>query len=335
MTTRAITVIGGGPAGCAAALAALAEGAGVTLYEKSHFPRHKVCGEFLSPEILAVFESLGLRDAFFSARPARLSRAVLRMGSREKHFPLPQPAFSLSRYALDRLLLDAAVQRGAEVKMETRRADEASGVPVVIAHGRQAPAPKGGRLFGFKAHFRGPVEDSVEMFFSRGGYVGVSPVEDGAVNVCGLAPEELLRAEGFRPEALFPDALRLRLAPLERSFDWLVTGPLVFHKKFDRPAEAYLAGDALGFIDPFTGSGIVSALATGKLAGRSAAREVPVADCHAQCRRILGRQYGLSTLMRRALSDGLTAEIMLYVAQWIPGPLLYRLTRPAVGKALA
>lgn len=335
MAPRAITVIGGGPAGCAAALAALAEGASVTLYEKSRLPRHKVCGEFLSPEILALVESLGIRDAFFAARPARLSRAVLRMGSREKRFALPEPAFSLSRYALDRLLLDAAVHCGAKVKMETRKADDCLGQPVVIAHGRHARARKGGRLFGFKAHFRGPVEDAVEMFFFRGGYVGVSPVEDGAVNVCGLAPEELLRAEGFRPEPLFPESLRERLAPLERSFDWLVTGPMVFHEKFDRTAEAYLAGDALGFVDPFTGSGILSALVTGKLAGRSAARSVPVAGYNARCQRILGPQYGFSAILRHALNDGLAAEIMLYVAQWVPGPLLYRLTRPAMGKATA
>lgn len=332
MTPRAITVIGGGPAGCAAALAALAEGSSVTLYEKSRFPRHKVCGEFLSPEILAVIESLGLRDAFFAARPARLSRAVLRMGRREKSFALPEPAFSLSRYSLDQLLLKEAARRGAEVKIEMMKADGARG-PVVIAHGRQMPARRGGRLFGFKAHFRGTAEDAVEMFFFRGGYVGVSPVENGAVNVCGLAPEELLRAADFQPEALFPETLRARMASLERSFDWLITGPLVFHREFDQIGEAYLAGDALGFVDPFTGSGILSAMLTGKLAGQSAARQICVADYTAECRRVLGRQYGASAIMRRALGDGLGSEIMLHLARWIPGPMLYRLTRPAIGKA--
>jgi flavin-dependent dehydrogenase len=55
-----ITVIGGGPAGCAAALAAMSEGSAVTLYEKSRFPRHKVCGEFLSPELVPALESLAV-----------------------------------------------------------------------------------------------------------------------------------------------------------------------------------------------------------------------------------------------------------------------------------
>jgi flavin-dependent dehydrogenase len=52
MTAR-IHILGGGPAGSAAALAALRQGArnGVRVIEKSRLPRHKVCGEFFSPEI--------------------------------------------------------------------------------------------------------------------------------------------------------------------------------------------------------------------------------------------------------------------------------------------
>jgi flavin-dependent dehydrogenase len=49
---RAVHVVGGGPAGAMAAFAAMREGAPVRIFEKSAFPRHKVCGEFLSPAIL-------------------------------------------------------------------------------------------------------------------------------------------------------------------------------------------------------------------------------------------------------------------------------------------
>src|SRR5579884_1706008 len=108
MKVRSLAVIGGGPAGCAAAMAALAEGCDVTLYEKARFPRHKVCGEFLSPEVLPVLEAMGLADSFFAAGPARLARAVLHIGRTEKRFRLPEPAFSLSRHTLDRLLLEEA-----------------------------------------------------------------------------------------------------------------------------------------------------------------------------------------------------------------------------------
>lgn len=325
---RSVTVIGAGPAGCVAALAALAEGARVTLYEKSRFPRHKVCGEFLSPEILSVLDSLGLRTAFVAARPARLSQAVLHIGGREKRFPLPEPAYSLSRFALDRLLLEESSRRGAEVRIGTRKSDQAPDETTIVAHGRQMPAPKGGRLFGFKTHFRGSAEEAVEMFFFRGGYAGVSPVEDGAVNVCGLAPEELLRACDFQPEALFPESLRARLRPLERGFEWLMTGPLVFHDKFHNQAGVYLAGDAMGFVDPFTGSGILSAMLTGSLAGKSASRGVSIESYNLECRRILRRQYSVASMLRRVLGAGMAEGL----ARWVPGPLLYRMTRPAIAK---
>lgn len=326
MGARQVAIIGGGPAGCAAALAALEEGASVILYEKSRSPRHKVCGEFLSPEILSIFESLQLGSTFLATRPALLRRAVLHIGRREKRFRLPEPAYSLSRFALDRLLQQEAIQHGAELRIEAIRTPDAPTNATVIAHGRQKPAPKGERLFGFKAHFRGAVDEAVEMFFFGGCYTGVSPVEDGAVNVCGLAPEELLRASDFQPEALFPEGLRARLRPLERSFDWLITGPLVFHDEFRNHATAYLAGDAMGFVDPFTGSGILSALRTGALAGRSAARGIPIESYNAECRRILRRQYSVASMVRSALGAGLAEGL----ARWIPGPMLYRLTRPAL-----
>jgi menaquinone-9 beta-reductase len=323
-----VNVVGAGPAGCSAALAALAEGSAVTLYEKSRFPRHKVCGEFLSPEILSVIESLHLESAFLAARPARLASVILRSGSRQKRFRFPEPAYSLSRFALDRLLLDEASRRGASFETRACQPPWKQGEPTVIAHGRHIAAPKGGRLFGFKAHFRGPLDeaDAVEMFFFPGGYAGVSAVEDGAVNVCGLAPEEMLRPHDFHPEPLFSEALRARLHSLEQSYDWLMTGPLVFHRKFHRPSDVYLAGDAMGFVDPFTGSGILSAMLTGKLAGRSAARGLAVEAYNAECRRILGRQYGISSLVRKALG----AELAMSLVRWIPLPLLYRLTRPEV-----
>ena len=324
-----VTIIGGGPAGCAAALAALEEGSAVTLYEKSRFPRHKVCGEFLSPEILPILESLGVERAFLAACPVRLNRAVLHLGKTEKRFRLPEPAFSLSRFAFDQLLLQEAVRHGvevkaevkAEVKTETMKPTENA---TVVAHGRQTRAPKGDRLFGFKAHFRGSVEDAVEMFFFNGCYAGVSPVEGGMVNVCGLAPEQLLLAQGFQPEELFPERLRTRLRPMERAFDWMITGPLVFHDKFRSPAGVYFAGDALGFIDPFTGSGTLSAILTGRSAGQSAARGVDVSVYSAECRRILRRQYSVASIVRRALGAGLAESL----GRWIPGPVLYRMTRP-------
>src|ERR1700719_2972482 len=118
---KCINILGGGPAGSAAALAALRHRTcdrGVTVIEKSRLPRHKVCGEFLSPEIASELERLGVWDAFAAAGPARVSRTMLHFGSRSKSSCLPEPAFGLSRYAFDLMLLDQARAAGAVLTSE-------------------------------------------------------------------------------------------------------------------------------------------------------------------------------------------------------------------------
>src|SRR5262249_21619052 len=151
-------------------------------------------------------------------------------------------------------------------------------------------APKGERLFGFKAHFRGEVPPSVELFFSGPCYMGISPIENGGVNVCGLAPEDHLQRTGFDPLRLLPGALLARVRRLELAFDGRITGPLVFRTPVEEGA-AYPAGDALGFIDPFTGSGILAALLTGTLAGRAASGGVTIDRYIEECRSRLKWQY--------------------------------------------
>ena len=142
----------GGPAGSAAALAALRDGGAVEICEQSSLPRHKVCGEFLSPEIADQLDRLGVLAAFADLAPARVNRAALFLGNREKRWNLSEPGFGLSRFAFDQFLIETAVKRGAVVRRARAPAFRAR----VWAAGRSGKEPKGARLFGFKAHFRGP-----------------------------------------------------------------------------------------------------------------------------------------------------------------------------------
>jgi hypothetical protein len=170
----------------------------------------------------------------------------------------------------------------------------------------------------------------MELFFFDGGYTGVNRIEEGITNVCGLATEEVLRQHQFNPDALIGSvpALRDRIRPLSREMDWLHAGPLVYRSSWqDLPAvNTYLAGDALGFVDPFTGTGILSAVLTGWLAGSHAATGVS-AELHlAACRKALGRAYFASAAFRRVLSTPLAGPL----ARIVPGNLLVALTRPRI-----
>ena len=317
--------MGGGLAGAAAAIAARRQGAAVTIVEKSRFPRHKVCGEFLSPRVLEIFESLGIASEFHAKSPAIMRRVVLNFGGIEKRFSLPCPAYGLSRYQLDDFLLSTARSLGARVVSE--RPLE-SFDRTVLATGRTQSAPKGNRLFGFKAHFSGPANDAVELYFFGEGYVGVNAVEGGLTNVCGLAPESTMRQYGFDTDSLVDSvpALRERLAPLRRQMDWLRVGPVIFANRFSETPEPgeYRAGDALSFVDPFTGSGMLGALLSGRAAGFAASGGHDPRRYQDEMRRALGKSFGVSGMIRW----GLRKPWAPWAAQVLPGKLLFSATRP-------
>jgi flavin-dependent dehydrogenase len=324
-----ILVIGGGPAGAAAAIAAVSEGASVRVVERSRHPKHKVCGEFLSPQAWHVLDLLGAGN-LAGLKPAPIRRCRLRFGDREKRWNLVEPAAGLSRFELDRLLLEKAGALGAVISRgESAVAGQADGraASIVLALGRQPAASPHDRLFGFKAHFEGPSDDAIELFFGARGYVGVSPVENGWTNVCGIAAEPALRRHGFHVDeyvAAFPP-LAERLRPLRRRMEWLMAGPLSFGPVADarHNQRIYPAGDALGFVDPFTGSGILNALFTGRMAGLNAARGIPSRNHIRECRSLLARPFGISAMFRKLLEW----DCAWRLAAVTPGPWLFRLTR--------
>ena len=320
-----VQIVGAGPAGSAAAISALRESAAVQIIDRARSTRHKVCGEFISAEACRELEELGVWQEFLGLGPSRISRARLHFGSRLKQWSLPDAAYGLSRRALDGLLLDKAASLGAAVSRGvTWRAAEA-GDRVVLANGRRTGSSAGPRLFGFKAHFKGPTDDAVELYFAGAAYFGVSAVEENLTNVCGLAPEDELRRFGFEIDEFLARSKPLveRLKPLSRRMQWLTTGPLIFSRPASPVENAYRAGDALGFVDPFTGSGILNALITGRLAGIAAARQAAVPEYATQCRRLLGRPAAVSAFFRGMIRSGWASCL----ASLIPGQWMYRLTR--------
>jgi flavin-dependent dehydrogenase len=319
---KCVNILGGGPAGSAAALAALCQGAPARIIERSRLPRHKVCGEFLSPEIGPELERLGIWHVFLAAGPARVRRTALHLGKHVKSSRLSEPAFGLSRYVFDMLMLDHARAAGAELASEAGEEQ-----PLIVATGRRTTGvQRGQRLFGFKTHFEGPVDDAVELFFFDRCYVGVSCIEAGKTNVCGLAPESFLSRFGFEYDsiAMHCPALADRLKPLRRVTPWFSTGPLQYGQAFTDAGDAYPAGDALSFVDPFTGSGLLAAVRSGAMAGRAAVAGQPVTEYLRDCGASLRQPFQVASVLRRVLEGG-WAETLAPLA---PSRLLFALTRP-------
>jgi flavin-dependent dehydrogenase len=307
-------IIGGGPAGSAAAIEARRRGLAVTVWERERFPRDKVCGEFISAESIPLLESeipLVVGRASFITRAEFVSPR-----GRAQAFQLPLPARGLSRRVLDEALWQAAARAGAtmrEGEMILRvgpspasrgggwEIESAGGVverarSLAVACGRwwkieglDSPArPKrknaGGHWLGVKAHFCGIVpRHAVEMFYFPGGYCGLAPVEDGMYNACCLVHRSLVReapAGAAKDFAVWIGAIARHRALNERlrgaiqQGETVTTAPAGPARRRAVAGGALFVGDAAGFLDPFTGDGISMALHSGRMAAEVLARNL-------------------------------------------------------------
>ncbi|MGI6455555.1 MAG: NAD(P)/FAD-dependent oxidoreductase [bacterium] len=108
-----ITIIGGGPAGSAAAILLARQGYDVVLLEKDRFPRHKLCGEFLSLEAQGLLTELAALESIRARGSAGIHQARFTAASgREIHFALPGECLGISRYRFDEILFRRAQEEG-------------------------------------------------------------------------------------------------------------------------------------------------------------------------------------------------------------------------------
>jgi menaquinone-9 beta-reductase len=208
-------VIGGGPAGCSAAIAMAQRGGRVVLFEANTFPHDKLCGEFLSPECGDLLDGLGLTADLQACGPALIEEVRLSAPDGTSwQARLPGLAWGLTRRRLDAALADRARAAGVIVReatrvtgiggsltggfvlaVETRAAGRSrSGTvrarTVIAAHGKRAALDRAlDRRFlrqrqpfvALKAHFAGPpLPGRIELYAFSGGYCGMSEIERAA-----------------------------------------------------------------------------------------------------------------------------------------------------------
>jgi 2-polyprenyl-6-methoxyphenol hydroxylase-like FAD-dependent oxidoreductase len=271
---KPITIIGGGLAGLALGIGLRQRGVPVIVWEAGSYPRHRVCGEFISGRGQAALTRLGLREKLIEAGaiPAR----TVAFFSRRTASPcreLSEPAWSLSRYALDDLLAKEFCKAGGELKQNERRRDEALPEGTVRASGRRSqPLVNGWRWFGLKVHARNvPLTADMEMHLSPSGYVGMSWLRNGEVNICGLFRrppgaempkqwQEMLRgsAESHRCQ-------RLANAEFDEKSFCSVAGLSLRPQKALRNGECCV-GDTITMIPPVTGNGMSMAFESAEIA---------------------------------------------------------------------
>lgn len=295
-----VLVIGGGLAGCAAATLCARDGLRVGLMEKATYPRHKLCGEFLSPEVQDTFAGLGVLDEVSGAGAHAIDQAVITAPSGTAfESPLPGTALGLSRYRLDELLFERAQSAGAfghegvrvtdvsgslddGFKVETSNGPATARV-VLGAYGKRGLLDRkldrpflnqSSDLVAFKAHFSGvSVPRTIEIHTFPGGYCGVSHVEDDRTNVCWIGRADALKEAGGSPDAMIDASLRRnprlddRLSGATRVTDtFYAVSQVSLDDKAAFENDVCMIGDTAGMIAPLCGDGMAMALSSAEIA---------------------------------------------------------------------
>ncbi|MGI5145599.1 NAD(P)/FAD-dependent oxidoreductase [Plantactinospora sp. CA-294935] len=293
METVDVVVVGAGPAGASAALAARRAGARVLLLDRADFPRDKACGDGIAAHALDVLAELGVSEPVSGYRPVPALRLVAPGGGNVAR-RLPRPAYTVPRRVFDARLVAAARSAGAELRRHAvRRIERSDGLVVLdgtvaaravvgadgagsvvrraLGHGANPDGHLALAIRGYAPDAAGPAEQRIVTSAAHWpGYAWSFPIGDGRANV-GYG--EVLAGRPLRRTELLE-----RLAALLPEIDPAAVTELRAHHlplSTRRPAPGrgriVLAGDALSLVNPFTGEGIFYAVLSGALAGAAAA----------------------------------------------------------------
>ncbi|ASA21685.1 NAD(P)/FAD-dependent oxidoreductase [Paenibacillus donghaensis] len=291
-------VIGAGIAGSSSALQLARLGHRTILLDRQDFPRHKTCGEFMSPETKEMLEVLGVNLLSQKVSPSTMDKArIIMPHGGEIEAPLPGQAFGISRYELDRILHEKASAAGAEIvtkttvtgirkldnhiyEVDTRQGGKQvlyQARAVVGAYGTKKPRGVASSeevardvtvYIGVKSHYSGiSVPAQVELYFCDGGYIGISPIEDGMTNVAALLTLDSVQGSGksvsdiLQAAALTNSRLAKRLAegtPVPGS--QVSIAPVRLSDLPEPWSEFPHVGDAMLMIPPLCGDGMSIAL---------------------------------------------------------------------------
>jgi len=277
-----VQIIGGGLAGLVSSILLNRYGWAVTLSEKKHYPFHRVCGEYISNETVPFLRENGLfPNQFKSETISRLQ--LTSVNGRSAEINLDLGGFGISRYTFDHFLYEIAVNEGVTVVHENVEEIDLKKARVTIcAHGKRSKLDQAlNRAFihkrspyvGVKYHVRfDHPQGLIALHNFKGGYCGISNIEDGKTNLCYLTHRNNLKQFGnirkMEEDVLFRNPfLKDIFARAEFLFDKPeVINEISFAGKAAVENHILMIGDAAGTITPLCGNGMAMAIHSAKIA---------------------------------------------------------------------
>ena len=291
-----VLIIGGGLAGLTAALHLHKSGLEVTLIEKNDFPSHKVCGEYISNEVLPYLKWLDVDVK--TLNPNLISQMQLTtVNGKNIEAKLPLGGFGISRYELDYFLSQHLIKRGINIVKDTVTTIEFNDNKFIVrtllnrefkahqvigAYGKRSTIDvklnrefiqKKSPFLAVKGHYRGDFQkDLVAIHNFNGGYCGVSKIENDKLNVCYLA--DYASFQKHKNIKVYQEQVLYQNKNLEKIFEEctplfeepLVISQLSFEEKTSVENHVLMVGDSAGLIHPLCGNGMAMAIHSAKIA---------------------------------------------------------------------
>ncbi|WP_101449005.1 NAD(P)/FAD-dependent oxidoreductase [Aquimarina sp. MAR_2010_214] len=368
-----IIIIGGGLAGLTNAIHLAKAGIPVTLIEMNIYPKHKVCGEYISNEVLPYFDFLDIDINVL--QPTRISKFnITTQKGKCIQSTLPLGGFGVSRYTLDHWLWKKAAIAGVQLlndqvidvhyennnfQVKTAGNKMLTTDYVIGAYGKRTQLDKAlQRNFSYrrspwlavKAHYRADFDsNTVSLHNFEGGYCGLSMVENNMVNACYLATYDSFKKHKdlgiFQKEVLCKNPyLNTFFKNAEPLFGTPITiSQINFDKKSPVEDHVFMTGDAAGLIHPLCGNGMAMAIQSAQILsellinnydqGLITPRKIIETNYTKQWNKAFSKRLYAGRALQKILLNGRLQELSYTIANIIPA-IVPRIIKQTHGEPL-